>query len=522
MNIKSSLLRQILIFIPVVAGISLSFNHHETLFKPPQSVHNWRQCDGASLALNYYKHGMRFFQPQTHMLYSDDYVTGYAAPSELPILYYSVAALYKVFGYHEFLFRGVNLFIFFIGLFYLFRLADEILNSQLLAIIVTVMVFSSPILIYYANNFLPNSTALSFSFIGWFYFYRYYKCSRTRAFLLSMLFFTIAASLKITELIGPLVIFILMAADHHGLARLNLKTKVDRFLKLGALAFVFMVVALWVLYARHYNEVHNSVQFQTYTTAIWTIDSEDIALVLQKMKTLWFKDYMYTPTLWFMVLGIVLMVPLWKKCDPLLKRASLLLTAALFAFSLLWFHQLGDHDYFYTGFYVLPAFVFINFFVVLKRFEFSKKAWYIMKILFVMVVVVNVAYGRQRHAMRYESWMNDYPQMKDLYEFNAGEAGIDEVERIIFYPSRYIRPLYLMDREGWVIQEHNEVSAKIVRRDSLLMQTFAAKGAQYFITNDIQSALVYKPFVPYLKDQISKYNSIVVYRISPPDQDSID
>jgi hypothetical protein len=515
MKIQGKLIRQILIFIPVVAGMSLVFDYPQTLLKPPQSVHNWRQCDGNSLALNYYKNGMHFFQPETHMLYSDDYTTGYAAPSETPILYYFVAVLYKIFGYHEYLFRGLNLLIFFIGLFYLFRLADEVLDNHLYSIIVTALVFSSPVLIYYANNFLPNTAALSFSFIAWFYFYRYTRDHQTRTFLLSMLFFTVAGSLKITELTGPVIILILMVADHQGWANLHLKTKENRMVKLAALAGVFIAIAGWVFYAKYYNTVHNSVQFQTYTTAIWSISREDIALVLHNMKVLWYRDYFYPPTLWFMVLCLLLIPVFWKRADHLLKRVSLMLAGALIAFSLLWFHQLGDHDYFYTGFYVLPAFVFINFFTVLKGNNFNRVADWTVKIIFIGVVIMNVYYGKQRHSLRYTSWMNDFPQTKDLYTIDADEAGIGENERIIFYPSRYIRPLYLMDRQGWVIQEHNEVNAQIEKRDSTLMQTFHANGARYFITNDIESAAQYKPFAPYMKVLFRKFNSIYIFKIPP-------
>jgi len=136
------------IYILLIAGMSIFYDYREVLLKRPQSVHNWRQCDGASLALNYYQEGMHFFRPQTHMLNSDNNTTGYSAPSEIPILYYFVALLYKIFGYHEYIFRAVNLLIFYIGLFYLFKLADSILKDLFFATVVTVLIFSAPVLVY--------------------------------------------------------------------------------------------------------------------------------------------------------------------------------------------------------------------------------------------------------------------------------------------------------------------------------------------------------------------------------------
>src|SRR5512133_2289169 len=168
-HVKSHI-QQIILFIFIIAGLSLTFRYPQTIVKRPQSVHNWRQCDGLSLTLNYYEEGMRFFHPQTHMLYSDGYKTGYTAPSEAPLLYYAVAILYHLFGEYEVIFRAVNLLLFFIGLFYLYKLAIKILKDSFFPAIVLVLLFSSPVLIYYGNNFLPNTAALSLTFPGLYFF----------------------------------------------------------------------------------------------------------------------------------------------------------------------------------------------------------------------------------------------------------------------------------------------------------------------------------------------------------------
>ena len=107
-----------LYFIFLLLLFLIIYDYPSILFKRPQSVHHWRQSDCASIALNYYQTGMHFFQPQTHNLTSDNNTTGYCATSELPIGYYFIAILYKVFGYHDFIFRFVNTLIFLLGLFY--------------------------------------------------------------------------------------------------------------------------------------------------------------------------------------------------------------------------------------------------------------------------------------------------------------------------------------------------------------------------------------------------------------------
>jgi hypothetical protein len=510
-------IRLLVLFILVITGLSLVYDYPETLLKRPQSIHNWRQCDGASLALNYYQEGMHFFKPQTHMLYSDDYTTGYAAPSEFPILYYFVAILYKIFGYHEYIFRGLNLLIFFIGLFYLFKLSDAILHNLFYSIIVVVLMFSSPVLVYYGNNFLPNTVALSFSIIAWYYFYRYSRDKSTKTFLVSMLFFGIAASLKITELTGPIIIVILFLSEQFRITDLNLKFRHRMGIKMTSMLAIFVVVAGWVLYAKYYNNLHNSWQFATYTVPIWGIGTEDIKMVLHNMKVLWFKDYFFPPTFYFMVASLLLSIFSKKRSERIISRVAYFYVAALIAFSLLWFHTLGDHDYFYIGFYVLPAVLFINFFYILKGFHFQKLYSGIIAVVFMVVAVINVYYARGQHSLRYHSWVNDYDQTADMYTIKPWlqENGITRNDTMIFYPSRYIRPLYLMNLKGWTIFNHELVITPIEKRDSMLMKIFVENGAEYFMTNDLESALAYKPFESYMKDLFGKYNDIYVFRVPP-------
>lgn len=505
-------------YLVIITSLTFIYDYPETLLKRPQSVHNWRQCDGASIALNYYQEGMRFFEPQTHMLYSDNNTSGYASPSEIPVLYYFVAVLYKIFGYHEFIFRALNLLIFYIGLFYLFRLADAVLHNIFYSAVVTVLIFSAPVLVYYANNFMPNTVALSFSFIGWYYFYSHYKNGLTKTFLLSMIFFGIAGAMKITELIGPIIILGLGIADRLKVLRLNLHTDKNPVIKVLSILFVFSIVTSWVIYAKYYNGLHLSTQFSTFTFPIWDMTKADIDFTLHKMKVIWFKDYFYPATFWLMIASLAIMVIFWKQSDRILRLICLFVILALLSFSILWFYALGDHDYFYIGFYVLPAFLFINLFIIIERAGFKRINALIIRFVFFAVCIINVYYAQERHSLRYyRSWMNDYDQQKDLYTIGPWlkQLGFSKDDTIIFYPSIYIRPLYLMNTKGWVIFNHDQIMPDIERRDSVQMSSFVSKGAEYFITNDIKSAWNYKPFESYMKDLYAKYNSVFIFRLPP-------
>jgi hypothetical protein len=131
------------------------------------------------------------------------------------------------------------------------------------------------------------------------------------------------------------------------------------------------------------------------------------------------------------------------------------------------------------------------------------------------VVGINIYYARQRQDIRYHSWMNDYAEMQDLYTFQPQKSGISSRDTVIFYPGLYIRPLYLMNVKGWVIPKRDMVNDEIEKTDSSLLKTFTTNGGRFFITNDIRSALKYKPFQPYLKDLSARYNSIYIFRLPP-------
>ncbi|MCF8379736.1 MAG: glycosyltransferase family 39 protein [Bacteroidales bacterium] len=162
------------LFLALLFATAYIYDYHNILFKPSQSIHQWRQTDGISISRNYFLEGMDFFKPQTHNLTSDNGTTAFSATSETPILNYFIAILYKIFGYHEFFFRLINMIVYFTGLFYLFKALSLFFKDRFWPVFISFLAFTSPVLVYYANNFLPNTTALSFAFIALYFFSKFY------------------------------------------------------------------------------------------------------------------------------------------------------------------------------------------------------------------------------------------------------------------------------------------------------------------------------------------------------------
>ena len=142
-------------FFFLILGMAILYKYPNVLILEPQSTHVWRQTDCASIAKNYYQYGMDFKNPEIHFLGSDEKTSGYCV-GEFPIIYYAVAGLYHVFGPYDFIFRLFNLLIFFIGLFALFKVISEVLGDYFWPIGISALFFCSPVIVFYANNFLPN------------------------------------------------------------------------------------------------------------------------------------------------------------------------------------------------------------------------------------------------------------------------------------------------------------------------------------------------------------------------------
>lgn len=62
----------------------------------PMRTHMWRQADCLSITQHYYE-GNNFLEPEMHILLGDEYTTGRSA-GEFPVLYYTIANFWKLFG----------------------------------------------------------------------------------------------------------------------------------------------------------------------------------------------------------------------------------------------------------------------------------------------------------------------------------------------------------------------------------------------------------------------------------------
>jgi hypothetical protein len=508
----------VILFVVVLLVVSVFYNYHEIALKRPQSVHKWRQADCASIALNYYQGGMSFFKSETHNLTADSGTSGRCCTSEIPILYYSAALLYTIFGYHEYIYRIFNTLLFFLGLFFLFKLLHYLLKDVFWAIAITLLVFTSPVLVYYGNNYLSNSSALAFSVVSWYYLIRFYFEGKPKWFYISMAAILIAGAFKVTALLSLFSIIVI-----YGLEILKLKKFKENgrlFSQPGwyllSIISVLVIIGSWIVYAHNFNQKHDSTYFATTIFPIWDLNRTEINKVLENIKTIWLDQYFHKSAILFITICFLFILINFRKNTALLIYSVLIISAEVIVYIILQFRMLANHDYYLIEAYILPILIIISAFDVLKRHFNKIFISPVSKMVFSVLLLFNIYNARQKINDRYEGWMNDFPRNKDIYTITPylRQIGISPVDTIISIPDRSHASLYLMNQKGWT--EYTDARfhrGEMIRynQDSAGIQRSIDKGASYLIINGIQE-LYSKPYLQsYCTYLAGNYNNVLIF-----------
>lgn len=509
-----------IIFILVLMTVSYYYGYQEIFFLRPQSVHKWRQSDCASLALNYYQNGMKFFEPETHNLTSDGGASGKACPSEIPLLYYLVALLYKIFGVHEWIFRILNTFLFFLGLFYLFRLFEYILKDGFWAVCLSILFFTSPVLVFYGNNFLSNSSSFAFTLVGWYYFIRFYFEKDNKWFTVSLLFFLLAASFKVTALFSLIAIGGLYLIEILGFTyfRKNDKLFTRAFQQFLFFALVVVIVGTWILYASSYNKRHECFYFSTTIFPIWSLDKTGIMAVIQNIRKVWLAHYFHISVLLFLITGFIFMLLHYQRNLKWLNFILVFLLTEIVVYVMLQFWTFKDHDYYTIDMYIFPVMMVVGMFYILRSSYPKIYSSYISRIIFFAFVLFNVHHAHKIMTERYYGGMNNFGILNDTYTATPflREMGVTSTDTVISIPDESHVSLYLMNQKGWT--EYTDArfnrGGKIkYNQDSIGIQLSVNRGAKYLIIQSVDQ-LYQKPYLQsYCHHLVGTYNDLMVFNL---------
>ena len=496
------------LYIIIFILIFFIYGYQEIIFKRPQSVHQWRQCDCLAFTQTYYQDGNKFFEPKVLYLGNDG--SGKTA-SDFPLIYYSVAQLWKLFGKHEFIYRSIILTFIFVGFFCFFIMTEHILKNSFFAIWITFIMYSSPIVAYYANNFLMNIPAFSLALIALFFFYKFYKKRANKYFYLSMLFYTFAGLLKVTALTSFIAILVVLLLE---LLKIINEKKIIFFdikRQAPALLIVIFIVAAWYIYAANYNEKNNSGLFLIGILPIWELDKTQILHIIDYSYSLWLDSYQ---SIFMQILSAVMFVTLIftkRKNNTYLWWISVILSFGFLLFVLLWFSVFDNHDYYLINQLIFMMSILVTFFYFLKKNYPKVYHSFLFKGVLLVLLALNISHSKNIIDLRYYGWPNNKAQLyienfRNIRTYFRNVLKINPKDKVIFIhdPSFNIA-LYLMEQKGYTdfgteLDDYASVNDKI------------NKGVKYIIIND--SSLLQKDYLkPFLYNQIGEFNKLRIFEI---------
>jgi hypothetical protein len=517
-----------LLFLLCLLALSLLYSYPAILQMRPASMHQWGQCDRASIALNYYKENLSFLQPEVNNLDGD--MTGKGV-SELPIIQYTVAQLWKVFGFHEWMYRLIEVLLLFGGLYCLFLTFRLFVQNVFLCIVGTLMIFTSPIVVFYGNNFLADAPSFSFVLMAWYYFFLFREREKPKPLLISIALFTMASLLKVSSMINLVAIGGIYLIERFPRMQFGEGRKIFSGAMKPIVYFIstIILVMAWYAYARQYSDGHKSLIFLTGTRTFWHCDNK--LFVWQGfLKDMLPGVYHYYFLLLLCALFVLLLIK-GKKIPAILHHLLIFLALGVLSIFLLFYESFRLHDYYLVTLMVLPVFILLGTFVLFER-NYEKvvhSKWFAGALS--VVLLFNISYAALKSGMRYFSledrkvyeylapkdelaqwrWYHwDYEQKTRAFEkmepYNRGH-GISREDRVISLgdPSFNIS-LCLCDQKGFTINKPYDI------KDSTLCAMIKEGGAKYlFICNkDIDTIPDVQHFT---KNKMGAYKNIDVYKL---------
>jgi hypothetical protein len=499
-------------FIVVMVGLLYFYRFHTTSFDPPQGLHQWRQCVGAGYAMNYYNYDLDIAEARMYNLLGQDYTTDISF-TELPLLYYSVAVLYKICGPDDSIFRIFNALIFLVGLFLLFKTLRFYLKDQFWSLIIVVALFTSPTLVYYTNSFLPNTTAFGFVFMALCFLHLHLVKDKNSHLYLASFFFLLAATTKVTSivsLLGLVGAFVLMQLFDKGFRE---KYNYKKYMIPAIIPFAGVLI--WYTFAQWFNTKYGATISPLELRAIWKLSPETIAEIWINIRDVWLNSYFHVSLLYVALGSLIASIVFFRKTNRFFSLVFFLSVFAGTAFFFFFFRSLYNHDYYLINVFIVVLFALINLFYLIKNHLPRVYKSIIFKIAFALLVGYYAYECRQMIHFKHEGYLNAmhekcYSGFIGMETYNR-ELGITPRDPVISIPDPSINiSLYLMDQPGWTDFGANKY------KGSERIDHFIVKGAKYLfisdpnILNDKQDDYLF----PYMSNKIGQHKNVAVFDLT--------
>lgn len=504
-----SFLTRVDFLIPVALVILFFFyGYHNLLSLEPQSIHQWRQADCASLIWNYYDTNWNLFTPSLH----NQVLNNGRTVGEFPILYYISGMLMRLLGPNPWVFRMVNILVVFAGLYAFGKMVYQMMNDAFWAVVIPVLIFASPVLVYYTNTPMPEAPAMGLMMVGWYFFFRFYESESHKHIRWAVAFFALATAIKLSagiSLVAAMAIYFIELNDWGSFKedRKMFAGKIWRYALYFGIGLLFVVG--WYTYADGYSHYHQVRYFLTEVRPISETSVRDFTFVLHR-----FFEFNGDISYFFGIHLLVVFLLFFclsrqGRKYPVLFAISLLCFIGVVMYLLLFYQLFNVHDYYLVAMLIAPIVLFVHGAVILKNDYPKVESSWVFRGIVAVVVLAAMMHARSQMELRYYGNKWHYTGNVNLYDAELepylASIGVTEDKKVISLPDKSPNAtLYLMDRLGW--SQYN------VRRLPGDIELFKRKGAEFLIINDT-SMLKNEGIMPFTDSLsfIGNYKDIFVY-----------
>jgi hypothetical protein len=515
----------------VVLQIALCFlyGYHKVYNHRPFSIHQWRQTDCASFTKNYYEEGMHFLQPEIH--WQGD-IKGKAV-SEFPLVNYTVACLWKVFGEHESLYRLTVLCLYIISLLFLFMMVHATSDSLVYSYFATSLITTSPVLAYYSFSFLADVPALSFAIISISLFVLFMQNRQKKLFILALVFGTLATLLKASSATVLAIIGIISFMHVVGFpAKLLAKEKLFSSKLLPVIGFVLsaLIIYAWYHFAFVYNNGNSNGVFLMETLPVWKM-TDKVIETGRLLYSVQFAMYFNKGILLGLSLLTVWMLLNLRALPGYLKVSFLIALFSFGAFIILFFQVFNVHDYYLITTMIFPIILLVCFGAYLKDRSFNfmnKKLLVMVSLVFFVNAMYCASVVRLRNVpndklCKYSPFItSEEKNFSDWFHYNyemtlkpletitpyLRSLGIKREDKVISAPDPSFNiSLYLMDQKGFTATEQS------LQADTLKVNEYIALGAKYLVLTD--TTLLHKTTLSkQARALMGHYKNVFIYKLN--------
>lgn len=477
--------------------------YHSTISLFPSFIHAWTQSERYAISLQFLNNGFDFFHPATFNLQTVDGITR----MDLPLNEFIVALLMKLFGSTSpIIFRIYTLSVSIIGLTFLYRLAKKITNSELKSYLVVAFVFLSPLYTYYQAGFIPCVPAISFVFIGYYYFYNYKAEGNRKQFYIAIFFFFLAAMIRL-----PFLIFLFAAFLQQSFLFLQ-KRKLILYELFGFL-IAFGLFISYYRYNVHLGMLYGNMFLDSFLPAK---SLGEFYAILRQIYYHWFFHYFTFWHYFSLLVVVVCSVVSYKRKQQFQNKALwfnlFIVACGGILYSVLMACQYFDHDYYFLDSLFIP--LVLLFLLCIHSVKIERES---NKLIFLFVFCISIIFmfgdSTKKQQERYT------PQLLDRVEitqrnFEGSEKFLDSIgiskdaKMLVIDAYSTNIPLYMMNRKGYTVYQTN--------RDNAALALFWAKWDYVVIQDEFlfSDVLRYFPIVASIIEPVSGNGKITVYKKS--------